>query len=56
MKLKHMHISHDNIIRILRIAIVSAVIALALIVLFETNRQPRTDDAEVLANFIGIAP
>jgi membrane fusion protein, multidrug efflux system len=56
MKLNHMHISHDNIIRILRIAIVSAAIALALIALFETNRQPRTDDAEVLANFIGIAP
>src|ERR1700746_1734898 len=43
-------------IRILRIAIVSAAIALGLIVVFQTNRHPRTDDAEVLANFIGIAP
>jgi len=43
-------------IRTLRIAIVSAAIALGLIVVFQTNRQPRTDDAEVLANFIGIAP
>jgi len=43
-------------IRTLRIAIVSAAVALGLVVLFETNRQPRTDDAEVLANFIGIAP
>src|ERR1700737_280971 len=43
-------------IRNLRIAIVSAAVALGLVVLFETNRQPRTDDAEVLANFIGIAP
>src|SRR5260370_10362420 len=43
-------------IRNLRIAIVSAAVVLGLLVLFETNRQPRTDDAEVLANFIGIAP
>src|SRR6266478_3818770 len=43
-------------IRTLRIAIVSAAVALGLIVVFQTNRQPRTDDAEVLANFIGIAP
>src|SRR5881409_3479960 len=43
-------------IRTLRIAIISAAIALGLIVVFQTNRQPRTDDAEVLANFIGIAP
>src|SRR5260370_13689697 len=43
-------------IRNLRIAIVAAAVALGLAVLFETNREPRTDDAEVLANFIGIAP
>src|ERR1700730_13959673 len=43
-------------IRNLRIAIVSAAVVLGLVVLFETNRQPRTDDAEVLANFSGIAP
>src|SRR5258705_11336504 len=43
-------------IRILRVAIVSAAVALGLVAIFETNRQPRTDDAEVLANFIGIAP
>jgi len=43
-------------IRTLRIAIASTAVALGLVVLFETNRQPRTDDAEVLANFIGIAP
>jgi multidrug efflux system membrane fusion protein len=48
--------SHPKTIRTLRIAIVSAAVALGLVVLFETNRQPRTDDAEVLANFIGIAP
>src|SRR5882724_7862698 len=43
-------------IRNLRIAIVSAAVVLGLVALFETNRQPRTDDAEVVANFIGIAP
>ena len=48
--------SRPKTIRTLRIAIVSAAVALGLVVLFETNRQPRTDDAEVLANFIGIAP
>src|SRR5258708_19480661 len=48
--------SRPKAIRNLRIAIVSAAVALGLAVLFETNRQPRTDDAEVLANFMGIAP
>src|ERR1700719_2551995 len=48
--------SRRTIIRNLRIAIVSAAVALGLFTLFETNREPRTDDAEVLANFIGIAP
>ena len=27
-----------------------------LLVINETNRYPRTDDAEIFANFIGIAP
>jgi multidrug efflux system membrane fusion protein len=47
---------HAKTIRNLRIAIISAAVVLGLVALFETNRQPRTDDAEVLANFIGIAP
>src|SRR5216684_4149341 len=55
MEPKHSQDSRLKSIRNLRIAIVSAVV-LGLLVLFETNRQPRTDDAEVLANFIGIAP
>jgi multidrug efflux system membrane fusion protein len=33
-----------------------ATIALGLGVLYHTNHAPRTDDAEVFANFIGIAP
>jgi len=36
--------------------IVIAAAALGLVVLYLTNQYPRTDDAEVLANFIGIAP
>jgi membrane fusion protein, multidrug efflux system len=36
--------------------IVVAAVSLGLVVLHRTNRYPRTDDAEVLANFIGIAP
>src|SRR5258708_17281333 len=38
------------------IAILLAAIVLGLAVLYHTNRSPRTDDAEVSANFIGIAP
>src|SRR5215467_10242511 len=36
--------------------IVIAAIALGLLVLYLWNYHPRTDDAEVLANFIGMAP
>jgi membrane fusion protein, multidrug efflux system len=42
--------------RVLSFLIVIGAIALGLLVLQHTNRFPRTDDAEVLANFIGIAP
>jgi multidrug efflux system membrane fusion protein len=55
-ELEHSRDSHRTTIRNLRVAIVSAAVALGLLVLFETNRQPRTDDAEVTANLIGIAP
>lgn len=40
----------------LSIGIVTAAIALGLVVLYHQNQYPRTDDAEVFANFIGIAP
>jgi membrane fusion protein, multidrug efflux system len=42
--------------RILSVAIVCGAIVLGLMVIYRTNRHPRTDDAEILANFIGIAP
>src|SRR6202044_1807932 len=41
---------------ILSMAIVIGAAALGLVVLYHVNYHPRTDDAEILANFIGIAP
>jgi membrane fusion protein, multidrug efflux system len=41
---------------ILSAAIVIGALALALVVILRTNQYPRTDDSEILANFIGIAP
>jgi len=38
------------------IGVVLGALALGLVVLYHTNHSPRTDDAEVAANFIGIAP
>jgi len=38
------------------VGIVIAALVLGLVVLYQTNYYPRTDDAEVFANFIGIAP
>ena len=38
------------------IGAVLAALALGLVVLYHGNHSPRTDDAEVFANFIGIAP
>src|SRR5262245_27992370 len=42
--------------KILSVAIPVAALMTGLQVVYETNRNPRTDDAEVFANFIGIAP
>jgi len=42
--------------RILSVAIVTGALALGLVVIHRTDEYPRTDDSEVLANFIGIAP
>jgi multidrug efflux system membrane fusion protein len=38
------------------IAIVLGAVLLGLVVLYHTSHYPRTDDAEIFANFIGIAP
>src|ERR1700685_1131523 len=42
--------------RLISIGVVIAAVGLGLEVLYSTNYYPRTDDAEVFANFIGIAP
>jgi multidrug efflux system membrane fusion protein len=42
--------------RRLGVGIVAAAAVLGLVVLYKTKHHPRTDDATVLANYIGIAP
>ena len=42
--------------RWISIAIVAAAVVLGLFVLYHANHHPRTEDAEIFANFIGIAP
>jgi len=42
--------------RFVSIAIIAAAVISGLLLIAETNRYPRTDDAEVFANYIGIAP
>jgi len=41
---------------VLSAAIVIGAVVLGLMLLYHVNAYPRTDDAEILANFIGIAP
>ena len=41
---------------VISVGIVIGTVILGLVVLYRTNHYPRTDDAEVFANFIGIAP
>src|SRR5277367_1846896 len=47
---------HQRLGRIVSISIVAGALITGLLVVSETNRYPRTDDAEIFANFIGIAP
>jgi multidrug efflux system membrane fusion protein len=42
--------------RIVSIAIIAGALITGLLVVSATDRHPRTDDAEVFANYIGIAP
>jgi multidrug efflux system membrane fusion protein len=48
--------TRERLGRMLSIGIVAGAVALGLTVLFRSNSYPRTDDAEIFANFIGIAP
>ena len=41
---------------IVSICIIAAAVISGMLLISKTNRYPRTDDAEVFANFIGIAP
>jgi membrane fusion protein, multidrug efflux system len=41
---------------ILSVLIVMGAVILGLVVVYRSNHYPRTDDSEILANFIGIAP
>jgi multidrug efflux system membrane fusion protein len=41
---------------IVSVTIIVAAVLTGMLVIAETNKNPRTDDAEVFANFIGIAP
>src|ERR1700758_4505483 len=47
---------HRQLSRKASIGVALAAIILGVAVLFHINHSPRTDDAEVFANFIGIAP
>src|SRR5580704_1892383 len=42
--------------RIVSIFIIAGALIPGLLVIDQTNKYPRTDDAEIFANFIGIAP
>ncbi|RZU40186.1 efflux RND transporter periplasmic adaptor subunit [Edaphobacter modestus] len=48
--------SRKRLGRIVSAAIIACALITGLLVINQTNRFPRTDDAEVFANFIGIAP
>jgi multidrug efflux system membrane fusion protein len=48
--------SHRPIERWTSVAMVAVAILLGLLVLWRAGHQPRTDDAEIFANFIGMAP
>jgi membrane fusion protein, multidrug efflux system len=48
--------SHKMLGRLISVGIVIAAMALGLTALYNTNYYPRTDAAEISANFIGIAP
>jgi membrane fusion protein, multidrug efflux system len=48
--------SHQLLGRWISLSIVAVALALGLVVLYHANHYPRTEDAEVFANFIGIAP
>jgi multidrug efflux system membrane fusion protein len=49
-------VQHTRLGGIVSFAIIAAAAITGLAVVYETTEYPRTDDAEIFANFIGIAP
>ena len=47
---------HQFLGKVVSVVIILAALVTGLLVISKTSRYPRTDDAEVFANFIGIAP
>jgi multidrug efflux system membrane fusion protein len=56
MKINTNSMIRERLGRLISIGIVVSAVALGLTVLITSNDHPRTDDAEIFANFIGIAP
>jgi multidrug efflux system membrane fusion protein len=50
------NVSRKRVGRLIRIGVVTAAVVTLLLVVLDTDRHPRTDDASVRANFIEIAP
>jgi membrane fusion protein, multidrug efflux system len=50
------NVSRKRVGRLIRIGVVIAAVVTLLLVVLDTDRHPRTDDASVRANFIEIAP
>ena len=48
--------AHKQLGRLISIGVVIAAAIMGLVVLYQTSYYPRTDDAAIFANFIGIAP
>lgn len=49
-------IHHKRLGGIVSVAIIASAVITGLLVVYQTTNYPRTDDAEIFANFIGIAP
>src|ERR1700684_1215876 len=56
MKINSNSTTREQLGRLVSIGVVVSAVALGLTVLITSNDHPRTDDAEIFANFIGIAP
>jgi membrane fusion protein, multidrug efflux system len=50
------NLSRKRVGRLIRIGVISSAVVTLLLVILDTDRYPRTDDASVRANFIEIAP